>query len=84
MLPKNKLRERRLERLKIFCGPRTGVYGSNVVKRWDDGTLQGPSAKEVAEWESGVLPEVRRQLEVKEKAREKARFRARARMGLSI
>ncbi|KAG6845517.1 hypothetical protein H0H87_007761 [Tephrocybe sp. NHM501043] len=39
MLPKNKLRERRLERLRIFPGIHMGVQGANVFKSWDDGTL---------------------------------------------
>lgn len=39
MLPKNKLRDRRLERLKIFPGPHMGKVGANVLKSWDDGTL---------------------------------------------
>lgn len=84
MLPKNKMRDRRLERLKVFCGPRTGVYGANVVKRWDDGTLKGPSAKEEEAWKAGVLPEVQRQVRFKEKERERIRFKARARAGLTI
>ncbi|THU87468.1 60S ribosomal protein L23 [Dendrothele bispora CBS 962.96] len=39
MLPKNKLRDRRLERLRIFPGGETGVLGSNVLRSWFDGTL---------------------------------------------
>ncbi|KAH9081531.1 60S ribosomal protein L23 [Lactarius deliciosus] len=39
MLPKNKLRERRLERLRIFEGSNMGVFQKNILKRWDDGTL---------------------------------------------
>jgi large subunit ribosomal protein L13 len=39
MLPKNKLRERRLERLRIFEGPDMGVFQNNILKRWEDGTL---------------------------------------------
>lgn len=39
MLPKNKLRERRLERLRIFEGSDMGVFQKNILKRWDDGTL---------------------------------------------
>jgi large subunit ribosomal protein L13 len=41
MLPKNKLRERRLERLRIFEGPDMGVFQKNILKRWEDGTLNG-------------------------------------------
>lgn len=67
MLPKNKLRDRRLERLKIFCGPRAGMYDGNVVKRWEDGTLRGPSRKTQEEWEKGVLPEYKRQEEARKK-----------------
>jgi len=39
MLPKNKLRERRLERLRIFEGPDMGIFQKNILKRWEDGTL---------------------------------------------
>ena len=39
MLPKNKLRERRLERLRIFAGDDMGPYRHNILKRWEDGTL---------------------------------------------
>ncbi|TFK29044.1 50S ribosomal protein L13 [Coprinopsis marcescibilis] len=39
MLPKNKLRDRRLERLKIFSGDRMGIVGGNILKNWEDGTL---------------------------------------------
>ncbi|XP_006456901.1 hypothetical protein AGABI2DRAFT_195869 [Agaricus bisporus var. bisporus H97] len=39
MLPKNKLRDRRLERLKIFRGTHMGIVGANVLRSWDDGTL---------------------------------------------
>ncbi|CDO77196.1 hypothetical protein BN946_scf184747.g9 [Trametes cinnabarina] len=40
MLPKNKLRERRLERLRIFADDDMGVFKDNILKRWEDGTLQ--------------------------------------------
>ncbi|KAH9899395.1 60S ribosomal protein L23 [Cubamyces lactineus] len=39
MLPKNKLRERRLERLRIFADDDMGVFKHNILKRWEDGTL---------------------------------------------
>ncbi|KAF9266088.1 ribosomal protein L13 [Marasmius fiardii PR-910] len=39
MLPKNKLRERRLERLRIFPGNETGILGANVMRSWHDGTM---------------------------------------------
>jgi large subunit ribosomal protein L13 len=39
MLPKNKLRERRLERLRIFPNDDMGIFQHNIVKRWEDGTL---------------------------------------------
>ena len=39
MLPKNKLRDRRLERLRIFPGNETGILGANVMRSWHDGTL---------------------------------------------
>ena len=35
MLPKNKLRERRLERLRIFADDDMGAFAKNVVKRWE-------------------------------------------------
>ncbi|KAI9507800.1 60S ribosomal protein L23 [Russula earlei] len=41
MLPKNKLRERRLERLRIFDGPDMGIFQKNILRRWEDGTLNG-------------------------------------------
>ncbi|KAG8218953.1 ribosomal protein L13 domain-containing protein [Butyriboletus roseoflavus] len=39
MLPKNKLRDRRMARLKVFGGPNPGIYRNNILKRWEDGTL---------------------------------------------
>ena len=45
MLPKNKLRERRLERLRIFPGEDMGILQHNIVKRWEDGTLTSISQK---------------------------------------
>ncbi|KAI6146109.1 ribosomal protein L13 domain-containing protein [Pisolithus tinctorius] len=39
MLPKNKLRNRRLARLKVFGGSNMGIYRNNILKRWEDGTL---------------------------------------------
>lgn len=39
MLPKNKLRDRRLARLKVFGGSNMGIYGNNILRRWEDGTL---------------------------------------------
>jgi len=39
MLPKNKMRERRLERLKIFPNHKMGILGANIMRSWDDGTL---------------------------------------------
>ncbi|KAF9068148.1 60S ribosomal protein L23 [Rhodocollybia butyracea] len=39
MLPKNKLRDRRLERLRIFPGSHSGILNANVVRSWHDGTL---------------------------------------------
>jgi len=35
MLPKNRLRDRRLERLRIFEGPDMGIFQKNILKRWD-------------------------------------------------
>ncbi|ETW81657.1 hypothetical protein HETIRDRAFT_318153, partial [Heterobasidion irregulare TC 32-1] len=40
MLPKNRLRDRRLERLRIFEGEDMGVLQNNILKRWEDGTLR--------------------------------------------
>ncbi|EIM88193.1 60S ribosomal protein L23 [Stereum hirsutum FP-91666 SS1] len=40
MLPKNKLRDRRLERLRIFEDDNMGVLQKNILKRWEDGTLR--------------------------------------------
>ncbi|KAJ7598929.1 50S ribosomal protein L13 [Mycena floridula] len=39
MLPKNKLRDRRMERLRIFPGPDLGILNSNILRSWEDGTL---------------------------------------------
>jgi large subunit ribosomal protein L13 len=81
MLPKNKMRERRLERLKIFVGPRpTGIYNANVIKRWEDGTLKAPKEKQVREWEEGLIPEIKRaqKAKVKETERREAAVMARA------
>lgn len=39
MLPKNVLRDRRLERLRIFEGEDIGTLAGNIVKRFEDGTL---------------------------------------------
>ncbi|KAH8118845.1 60S ribosomal protein L23 [Phellopilus nigrolimitatus] len=39
MLPKNKLRDRRLERLRIFAEDDMGAFKHNILKRWEDGTL---------------------------------------------
>ncbi|KAI0031262.1 60S ribosomal protein L23 [Vararia minispora EC-137] len=39
MLPKNRLRQRRLDRLRIFPDDSMGVLQKNILKRWDDGTL---------------------------------------------
>ncbi|TFK43998.1 50S ribosomal protein L13 [Crucibulum laeve] len=39
MLPKNKLRDRRLERLKIFPSYKMGKIGANIIRSWEDGTL---------------------------------------------
>jgi len=47
MLPKNKLRERRLERLRIFPDEDMGVFQHNIVKRWEDGTL-APTLQEAS------------------------------------
>ena len=45
MLPKNKLRERRLERLRIFPDEDMGIFQHNIVKRWEDGTLASTPQK---------------------------------------
>ncbi|KAM5542390.1 hypothetical protein V8D89_003849 [Ganoderma adspersum] len=46
MLPKNKLRERRLERLRIFPDGDMGVFEQNILKRWEDGTLPARATSE--------------------------------------
>ena len=40
MLPKNKLRQRRLDRLRIFPGEDMGPFKNNIVRRFEDGTLR--------------------------------------------
>lgn len=39
MLPKNRLRDRRLDRLKIFPSYQMGKLGANILRTWEDGTL---------------------------------------------
>lgn len=73
MLPKNKLRDRRLDRLKIFCGPKTGKYDANIVRRWEDGTLKNPRMKDIRKWERGELPEHERQRVALEQKKQKKR-----------
>ncbi|KAG8852349.1 54S ribosomal protein L23, mitochondrial [Tulasnella sp. 330] len=41
MLPKNKLRDKRLSRLRIFYDEKNPFEG-NVLKRWEDGQTPGP------------------------------------------
>ncbi|KAH9927348.1 60S ribosomal protein L23 [Fomitopsis serialis] len=48
MLPKNKLRERRLQRLRIFEDEDMGVFQHNILKRWEDGTLAQPAPQSKA------------------------------------
>jgi len=45
MLPKNKLRDRRLERLRIFAEEDMGAFRHNILKRWEDGTLPSDTTK---------------------------------------
>ncbi|EJD50835.1 60S ribosomal protein L23 [Auricularia subglabra TFB-10046 SS5] len=40
MLPKNKLRQRRLDRLRIFPDADMGPFKTNILRRWEDGTLR--------------------------------------------
>ncbi|KAK7696067.1 hypothetical protein QCA50_000709 [Cerrena zonata] len=40
MLPKNKLRDRRLDRLRIFPDEEIGIFKHNILKRFEDGTLR--------------------------------------------
>jgi large subunit ribosomal protein L13 len=40
MLPKNKLRDRRLERLRIFESDDMGVFKHNILKKWSEGQEQ--------------------------------------------
>ena len=51
MLPKNKLRERRLERLRIFPGRHMGILQANILKSWEDGNkgLENITAERHAE-----------------------------------
>ena len=46
MLPKNKLRDRRLERLRIFADDDMGPFKHNILKRWEDGTLPSDSVRQ--------------------------------------
>ncbi|KAH8826800.1 ribosomal protein L13 domain-containing protein [Flagelloscypha sp. PMI_526] len=39
MLPKNRLRDKRLARLRVFSGPHMGIQGANVFRSWEDGSL---------------------------------------------
>lgn len=48
MLPKNKLRDRRLDRLRIFADEDMGAFSKNIIKRWEDGTLPGESLQKVS------------------------------------
>lgn len=48
MLPKNKLRDRRLERLRIFSDEDMGPFKANIIKRWEDGTLPASQATQAA------------------------------------
>ncbi|KDQ15476.1 hypothetical protein BOTBODRAFT_31800 [Botryobasidium botryosum FD-172 SS1] len=41
MLPKNKLREKRLARLRVYEGEENPMQG-NVMRRWADGQVPGP------------------------------------------
>jgi len=41
MLPKNKLRDRRLKRLIVYDDGHNPLAG-NIIKRWDDGQTPGP------------------------------------------
>lgn len=40
MLPKNKLRQRRLDRLRIFAEDDMGPFKSNILRRWEDGAMR--------------------------------------------
>jgi len=53
MLPRNKLRERRLERLFIFDSNKN-PHAANVIKRWEDGQLPGPGPR--PRYSVGVKP----------------------------
>ncbi|EIN11021.1 60S ribosomal protein L23 [Punctularia strigosozonata HHB-11173 SS5] len=48
MLPKNKLRDRRLERLRIFSDEDMGPFKANIIKRWEDGTLPARQTTQTA------------------------------------
>jgi hypothetical protein len=52
MLPKNKLRDRRLERLKVFPGEHVGILEANFLQNWEDGSMP------VREVNGELVPEV--------------------------
>ncbi|KAF9051205.1 60S ribosomal protein L23 [Hymenopellis radicata] len=57
MLPKNKLRDRRMERLRIFPGNEMGVLELNILRSWEDGTLPSPwNPQRLAETKPRILP----------------------------
>lgn len=57
MLPKNKLRDRRLERLRIFPGKEMGIIELNLLRSYEDGTLPPDwNPQPVAEAKPRILP----------------------------
>ncbi|KIY62837.1 60S ribosomal protein L23 [Cylindrobasidium torrendii FP15055 ss-10] len=57
MLPKNKLRDRRLERLRIFPGSEMGITEMNLFRSFHDGTLPPDwNPQPIAESKPRILP----------------------------
>ncbi len=57
MLPKNKLRDRRMERLRVFPGNEMGILEFNILRSWEDGTLPSPwNPQRLAEKKPRILP----------------------------
>lgn len=65
MLPKNKLRDRRLERLKVFP-ENEHPYAKNVLKRYDLKPFDKLRESEVLAEQGGVRPEAQQQLQLQQ------------------
>ena len=48
MLPKNKLRDRRLERLRIFEDEDMGAFKTNVMKRWGEEAVMKMNSESIS------------------------------------